>query len=306
MLETIREFALEMLEASGEAREARRLHAVWYAEEAERLDVGSRTGDRGRCLGRIADDYANFRAAIDCAREARDGELMLRLVTALWGFWSTRGYVAEGRGALEDAFELGDRRPPRAVLGLCTLRVRAARVKACSRMRGRRCGPAKSSATTSASPRPGNLLGRIEGGAMGHMRQAEEAFRNALSYAERGNYPAEKAEAIGWLLLSTVWGPVPAADGIVRCHEFSESEEDDLTIQAWCSVARAVLEAMRGEFDRARELLDAGTRALEGLGLTVWAANTAQEAFLIESIAGRPGRCDRDAASRLRDPRPHG
>ena len=49
MLETIREFALEMLAGLRRGRqEARRLHAIWYAEEAERLDVGSRTGDRGR------------------------------------------------------------------------------------------------------------------------------------------------------------------------------------------------------------------------------------------------------------------
>jgi tetratricopeptide (TPR) repeat protein len=120
------------------------------------------------------------------------------------------------------------------------------------------------------------------------MGKAEQAFRDALSYAERGNFAAEKAEAIGWLLLSTVFGPVPAADGIVLCTEFAESEKDDPTIQAWCSVARGVLEAMRGEFDRARELLAAGKLALEELGLTVWAANTAQEAFLIESIAGTP------------------
>jgi tetratricopeptide (TPR) repeat protein len=45
---------------------------------------------------------------------------------------------------------------------------------------------------------------------------------------------------------------------------------------------------MQGEFDNARELLAEGTRALEELGLIVWAANTAQEAFVIESVAGTP------------------
>ena len=137
MLETIREYALEMLHASGEAEEARRLHALYYAEEAERLDLASRTGDRPSCHARLDDDYANLSAAIDFAREARDGELMLRLVTALWGFWSTRGYVAEGRRALEDAFELADRRPPRAILGLCTLRVLSGTERRRARRRAR-------------------------------------------------------------------------------------------------------------------------------------------------------------------------
>ena len=45
---------------------------------------------------------------------------------------------------------------------------------------------------------------------------------------------------------------------------------------------------MRGEFGLARELLADGTHALADLGLNVWAANTAQEAFLIESLAGTP------------------
>ena len=140
---------------------------------------------------------------------------MLRLVTALWGFWSTRGYVAEGRRALEDAFELAERRPPRALLGLCTIRVLSGvsdGVLEDAREALRACEELGDDFSLAQAC---NLLGRIEGGAMGHMRKAEQAFRDALSYAERGNYAAEKAEAIGWLLLSTVFGPAPAADGIV-------------------------------------------------------------------------------------------
>ena len=93
---------------------------------------------------------------------------------------------------------------------------------------------------------------------MGHMRQAEQAFRNALSYAERGDYAAEKAEAIGWLLLSTVSSDQqPLGTGSLSATS-RRVEKNDPTIQAWCSVARAVLEAMRGEQrTRARELLTA-------------------------------------------------
>src|SRR5262249_41635546 len=79
MLETIREYALEMLQASGEAEEPRQLHALWYAQEAERLDLESRTGDRTSFLARLNDDYANLSTAIGFARDTRDGELMLRL-----------------------------------------------------------------------------------------------------------------------------------------------------------------------------------------------------------------------------------
>ena len=292
MLETIREYAFEMLQESGDAEDARRRNAAWFADEAERLDLGSRTRDRGPCFARLDDEYANIAAAIDFAREARDAELMLRLATALSGFWATRGYIAEGRRALEDAFAIADRRPPRAVLGFSTLRVLSGRiggvldglledvheaVRACQEL-----GDDLSLAEA------WNLVGRIEGGAMGRFEAAEEAWRNALSYAERGNYTSEKGEAVGWLLISGAFGPLPVADGIARCEAFAASAVDDLETQAWCAVARSVLEAMRGELDRARELLADGTRALESLGLTVWVANAAQEAFLIENIAGTP------------------
>ena len=71
----------------------------------------------------VDDEYPNVREAIAFARKARDGELLLRLATALWGFWSSRVYGAEGRRALEEALELSGRRPARTLLGLCTLRM---------------------------------------------------------------------------------------------------------------------------------------------------------------------------------------
>jgi hypothetical protein len=63
---------------------------------------------------------------------------------------------------------------------------------------------------------------------------------------------------------------------------------DDPTIRAFCCVERAVLEAMSGEFELARELLAEGTQAITDLGLTVWAAAIAQETFFVETLAGDP------------------
>ncbi|HUK93948.1 MAG TPA: adenylate/guanylate cyclase domain-containing protein [Gaiellaceae bacterium] len=294
MLETIREYALELLEASGEAR---RRHACWYAEEAERLDLESRTGDQPALFARLDDDNANLRAAIRFARETGDGELMLRLVTALWSFWSTRGYVAEGRRALEDAFELSDRRPARALLGLCTLRALSGQSEGILDDAREALGAAEELRDDFTLAQAWNLVGRVEGGVMGRMERAEQAWRNALSYAEHGDYGAEKAESIGWLMVSAIFGPLPVQDGIARCKEFLETAGGDPAIRAFCSIDRAVLEAMTGEFEVARRLLAEGMQAIEELGLTVWAANYAQEAFYVEMLAGDADR----AATTLRD-----
>jgi len=142
-----------------------------------------------------------------------------------------------------------------------------------------------------------NLLGRIDGSVLGQLGQAEHSWRQALTHAERGGFAAERADIVGWLLMSTIFGPLPVDQGIARCDEFLELAGDDPTIRAWCWTERSALEAMCGEFERARKLLADGKRALTELGLTLAAANTAHERFLIEDLAGAP-----DAATEvLRD-----
>ena len=56
-------------------------------------------------------------------------------------------------------------------------------------------------------------------------------------------------------MISAIFGPLPVDEGIERCKEFLATAGDDPTIRAFCCVERAVLEAMSGEFELARELL---------------------------------------------------
>jgi predicted ATPase/class 3 adenylate cyclase len=289
MLETIREFAVGLLESSGELEDACARHAAWTADEIDRLDAESRTGDHPAFLARVDDDYANVREAVAWARKRPDGELLLRLATALCGFWASRGYGAEGRRAFEDALELTGRRPARALLGLCTLRILSGSsedLRAAAREALEACEELGDDYSLAQA---WNLVGRVEGSVMGSFGTAEKAWRQALAYARRGNYAAEKAESISWLMVSAVFGPLPVDEGIARCVEFLAADGGDPVIRATCSVERAVLEAMRGDVLLARELLAEGQRTIEESGLTLWAALNAQEAFLIEQLAGTPG-----------------
>ena len=286
MLETIREYALERLESSRELEAARRLHADWFAGLAERLDSEARTGDQPASVARLDDDYANLRAAIQLARESREGELLLRLATALWPFWSTRGYVAEGRRALEDALELAGRRPARALLGLSSLRVFSGSSDGLlddvhEALRG-----AEELGDLLTLAEAWNLLGRVEGTVMGALGRAEEAWRQALDYAERGNLRAERAESIGWLMMSANFGPLPVEEGIARCRQFHDEAADDAFIRGNACVELGALEAMRGDFRLARELLADGLQTIADLGFSLRAAMSAQEAFYVEMLAG--------------------
>ncbi|HUK94258.1 MAG TPA: adenylate/guanylate cyclase domain-containing protein, partial [Gaiellaceae bacterium] len=294
MLETIREFALEQLEGAGETDAVGRLHGDWFANLAECLDVESRTGDQPASIARLDDDYANLRAAINRAREASDGELLLRLATALWPFWATRGYVAEGRRALEDAFELAGHRPARALVGLCSLRLFSGSGEGLLDDLNEALQAAEQLGDELTLAQAWNLLGRVEGTLLGAMGRAEEAWTKALEHAERASLRAERAESIGWLMMSANFGPLPVEEGIARCRKFHDEAVDDPVIQANSCIEQAALEAMRGDFRIARELLAEGRQALADLGFTLLVAMSAQEAHYVEVLAG-----DSVAATRI-------
>jgi tetratricopeptide (TPR) repeat protein len=120
------------------------------------------------------------------------------------------------------------------------------------------------------------------------MAQAEEAWLQALDHAERGNLRTERAESIGWLMMSANFGPLPVEEGIARCKKLHDEAVDDPFIQANSCVEQAALEAMRGEFGVARELLARGRQSLAELGFTLLVAMTAQEANYVEVLAGDP------------------
>ena len=106
LLETIREYALERLEASDEAEAICRRHAAYYlglAEEAAPQLIGPR---QRIYLDRLERELDNVRAALAWARTAGDVELGLRLAVTLALFWEERGHLREGRAWL-DAFRQG-------------------------------------------------------------------------------------------------------------------------------------------------------------------------------------------------------
>ena len=111
MLETIREYGLEVLAASGEEAATRQAHAAYYltlAEQAEQRLVGPQ---QTLWLEQLEREHDNLRAALRWMLEqGGDGkEMALRLGGALWNFWWPRGYWSEGRDFLERALLASER-----------------------------------------------------------------------------------------------------------------------------------------------------------------------------------------------------
>jgi predicted ATPase/DNA-binding CsgD family transcriptional regulator len=109
MLETIREFALERLAASGEAAETRARHAMWCLLLIESLNLLG--AEQARGLARLGVEHDNMRAALTWLVDRRDAETAQHLVGRLWEFWFMGGHATEGRTWLERALALGDTEP---------------------------------------------------------------------------------------------------------------------------------------------------------------------------------------------------
>jgi non-specific serine/threonine protein kinase len=99
VLETLREYGKEKLEAAGGLDAVRRRHALHFLNLAERAEPRLTGPEQSVWMARLGLDYDNFRAALGWSREA-ESETGLRLAAALTRYWHMRGLWSEGRGWL--------------------------------------------------------------------------------------------------------------------------------------------------------------------------------------------------------------
>lgn len=106
MLETIREYGLEKLRASGEEARTRRAHAAYYLVLAEEGAAENQDHELKALMDPFELEHDNFRAALEWLVETRNAEWGLRLGIALFRFWEGREHLAEGREWLEKLLKL--------------------------------------------------------------------------------------------------------------------------------------------------------------------------------------------------------
>ena len=124
MLETIHEYALEMLVESGEQEIHQERHAAFFLELARRTEPMLAGPEQGQWLDRLSEEHDNTRAAFSWLLK-HDMDACLRLCTALAMFWYRRGHLSEGRlrfmSALENASSVTDDLRGAALNGAGTL-----------------------------------------------------------------------------------------------------------------------------------------------------------------------------------------
>jgi len=125
LLETVRQFGGERLEAAGERATLRRRHRAWFLNLAELADSRLRGPEENLWIARLEAEHDNLRAALDWCTEDDSVNLGLRLARALEWFWFLAGHWGEGRVRLEQILEQSADAPlallPKVLVGAARL-----------------------------------------------------------------------------------------------------------------------------------------------------------------------------------------
>lgn len=113
LLETLREYALEQLAATGELEPVRHRHASYFCTLAEIANPELRGPDEIAWMDRLEREHDNFRAAMSWSLDQPPAcEFGLRIVAMLWMFWYSHSHLSEGLSWLRRALDQAQDAPP--------------------------------------------------------------------------------------------------------------------------------------------------------------------------------------------------
>jgi predicted ATPase/DNA-binding NarL/FixJ family response regulator len=271
MLETIREFALEQLEASSEAEALRQQHAIYYLQFAETAEPHLQGPNQVAWLRRLEAEHDNLRAALAWSQTpACDAELALRLAVALYQFWQVRGYWSEGRAWLAPAVERNPHAAPALAAPALARASRLARDQddyAQATLLAEQCLPlARTANHTDSTILALDTLGGIAT-VQGNFVQATQRYKEALALARQIDDQRLIGETLGPLgRLARIQGDLGRAEAYYN---------EALRIGRKVDNARIVVRALwglgsvardQGEYRRASALFAEGLALARSLG----------------------------------------
>ncbi|HEY1281670.1 MAG TPA: adenylate/guanylate cyclase domain-containing protein, partial [Acidimicrobiales bacterium] len=116
--------------------------------------------------------------------------------------------------------------------------------------------------------------------------EAADAAERTIRHATAAGDQATARRFLGSLASSALYGPMPVVEAIATCEDVLARAQDDRKVRARAELAIGQLEAMRGNFDRARLLYRRSRASLEELGCHFLAALTSLASSIIEFLAG--------------------
>jgi predicted ATPase len=129
--------------------------------------------------------------------------------------------------------------------------------------------------------------------------ELEQAADQALAAAHRSADRRHVSMVLNLLARGALVGPRPVDAALARCEEIADGAAGDRILAAITLSVRGCLEAMRGGFDRARELLAQSQETLVDLGQSRLLATMQTYAGQVELLAGDPVAAERELRKSL-------
>ena len=264
MLETVREYALERLEQSGDAERARRRHSGYFLALVERAEQELEGLAHVKWLDRLEIELDNLRATFQWALESGETSVVFGLSGSLWEFWNSRGFG----GFMEDA-----RRWVEAALTLPVGDQPELRLKVL----------------------------KVGGGAafyMGEFERCRRLTEECLAIAREASHPAHVARTLSNLgTLSMTTGAWDEAEHFLAEAQETARSVGDMLILGLVLGNQGDLARIRGDYPRALDLLEEALTCYtqtEHLGRLAWIQSNLA---LLAAEMGEPAR----AAALLRE-----
>lgn len=105
MLETVRQYAADLLADAPNRARISEQHAKFYLDFAEEAGAGLRTGAQERWLHALEADLDNTRLALRWALDHGRVDVAAEVGWSLWVFWWVRSHLAEGRRWMEEVLK---------------------------------------------------------------------------------------------------------------------------------------------------------------------------------------------------------
>ena len=123
-------------------------------------------------------------------------------------------------------------------------------------------------------------------GRAGRFADAAAAAERAIRHATAAGDQVTARRFLGSLAISALYGAMPVVEAIATCEEVLARAQDDRKARALTELCIGHLEAMRGNFERARLLYRQSRASLEEFGYLLLAALTSLDSSVIELLAG--------------------
>jgi non-specific serine/threonine protein kinase len=269
-LETVREYAQERLEASGEAETVRHAHAAFYLALAEQAEPELTGPAQVEWLTQLEIEHDNLRAALGWASERQPPiAIGIRLAGSLWRFWWMHGHYHEGRGWLEALVEQGagtETERAKALYGAGSLATEQGDYGRAVMLLEAALAAARTAGDGAVAALALTDLGSIAR-QQGAYARSTELHGEALALRRENGDRRGVAVSLGNLGLAALHqGAYDQAEELLTdaATAFRDVGDEHSLITTISNLAHAA--AVRGDFERARSLLEeslAGYRAME-------------------------------------------